>query len=120
MQEKQHSGAAAPLPGEDAADSGKDSPKPVGTLANVPFMVASIHPAPAPDGSGGTWYRYVVTQMSANTITGIRSGTREEVSERIEAMVVTLNERRLGIYKPVSKGCPPGRPAQKRTEPNTE
>ena len=98
----------------------KGSSNPVDALLGVPFQVDSIHPAPAPDGSGGTWYRYVVTQGATNTITGIRSGTREEVSGRIEAMVVTLNERRLGKYKSPSKGRPPARVLQKRTEPNAE
>ena len=112
--------AAVAGAGECAADSMKASPKPVDALLGVPFQVESIHPAPAPDGSGGTWYRYVVTQGSTNTIKGIRSGTREEVSGRIEAMVVTLNERRLGKYKSASKGRPPGRPPQKRTEPDAE
>ena len=98
----------------------KSSSNAVDALVGVPFHLESIHPAPAPDGSGGTWYRYVLTQGSANTITGIRSGTREEVSGRIEAMVVTLNERRLGKYKSVSKGRPPARAAQKPTTPDTQ
>jgi hypothetical protein len=76
---------------------------------NIPFYVDSIDPAPSPDGSGGTWYRYVVKQGPTNTITGTRSGTREEVSQRIEAMVETLNERRLGKYRPASTGRPPSR-----------
>ena len=78
-------------------------------LTNVPFYPDSIDPAPAPDGSEGTWYRYVVKQGSTNTITGTRSGTREEVSERIEAMVETLNERRLGKYRPATRGRPPAK-----------
>ena len=98
----------------------KGSSNAVDALQGVPFHVESIHPAPAPNGSGGTWYRYVLTQGSTNTITGIRSGTRQEVSERIEAMVETLNERRLGKYKPASKGRPPGRMLQKPIEPDAE
>jgi hypothetical protein len=98
----------------------KGSPNPVDVLLGVPFYVESIHPAPSPDGSGGTWYRYVVKQGPTNTITGTRSGTREEVSERIEAMVVTLNERRLGKYKSASKGRPPGRMQAKRTNQQSE
>ena len=98
----------------------KGSSNTVDALVGVPFHLESIHPAPAPDGSGGTWYRYVLTQGSANTITGIRSGTRQEVSERIEAMVVTLNERRLGKYKSPSKGRPPGRVLQKSIEPDAK
>ena len=81
----------------------------VDALLSVPFYVDSIDPAPSPDGSEGTWYRYVVKQGPTNTITGTRSGTREEVSQRIDAMVVTLNERRLGNYRPPSKGRPPSR-----------
>ena len=112
--------AAVAGAGKSAADSMKTFPKPVDALLGVPFRLESIQLAPAPDGSGGTWYRYVVTQGSANTIRGIRSGTREEVSERIEAMIETLNERRLGKYKSASKGRPPGRVLQKRTEPDPE
>ena len=81
----------------------------VDALLSVPFYVDSIDPAPSPDGSEGTWYRYVVKQGPTNTITGTRSGTREEVSQRIDAMVETLNERRLGNYRPPSKGRPPSR-----------
>jgi hypothetical protein len=92
----------------------------VDALLGVPFHVDSIDPAPAPYGSGGTWYRYVVTQGSTNTITGFRSGTREEVSRRIDAMVETLNERRLGKYKSPARGRPPGRVLPKRTEPDVK
>jgi hypothetical protein len=95
----------------------KGSSDTVDARVGVPFHVDSIDPAPAPYGSGGTWYRYIVMQGSANQITGVRSGTREEVSRRIEAMVETLNERRLGKYKSPSTGRPPGRVVQKRTEP---
>jgi hypothetical protein len=111
---------AAGAPGEPAADLMAAFSNRTDVLLGVPFQVDSIHPAPAPDGSAGTWFRYIVTQGSTNTITGIRSGTREEVVERIEAMVVTLNERRLGKYKPASKGRPPARMLQKRTEPPPE
>jgi hypothetical protein len=107
--------AAVAGAGESAADSMKNSSNAVDALLGVPFHVDSIDPAPAPDGSGGTWYRYVVKQGSTNTITGIRSGTRQEVSGRIEAMVEALNQRRLGNYKYASKGRPPGRVTQKGT-----
>jgi len=79
------------------------------SLLNIPFYVDSIDPAPAPDGSGGSWYRYVVKQGPTNTITGTRSGTREEVSQCVDAMVETLNERRLGKYRTPSRGRPPAR-----------
>jgi hypothetical protein len=98
----------------------KGSSNPVDALPGVHYTLDSIHPARAPGGSGGTWYRYVVKQGATNTITGIRSGTREEVIGRIEAMVEALNQRRLGTYKYGSKGRPPGRVLQKRTETDAE
>jgi hypothetical protein len=95
----------------------KATSNPTDTLLSVPFYVDSIQPAPAPEGGTGSWYRYVVKQGPTNTITGIRSGTREEVSERLDVMVATLNERRLGKYKAPSKGRPPLRGKQNATEP---
>jgi hypothetical protein len=81
----------------------------VDDLLNIPFYVDSIDPVPSPEGSEGTWYRYVVRQGPTNTITGKRSGTREEVSQRVDAMVETLNERRLGKYRPAAKSRPPSK-----------
>ena len=97
----------------------KANSNPVDAILGVPFYVDSIQPAPAPEGGEGSWYRYVVKQGPTNTIRGIRSGTREEVSQRLEAMVETLNERRLGKYKPPSKGRPPLRGQKKGIEPQS-
>ena len=106
---------------ERAAARMKQSGNPVDALLGVPFYIDSIQPAPAPpEGGEGPWCRYVVKQGPTNTITGIRAGTREEVGERIEAMVVTLNERRLGKYRTASKGRPPMRGQRKPTEPQAK
>lgn len=61
-------------------------------VLETPFRIESIAEAEAPDGSEGTWHRYVLIQGS-NTITGIRCGTRVEVSQLLEEMVERLNER---------------------------
>ena len=58
----------------------------------IPFRLASITETTPPDGSEGIWHRYVIAQ-GANTITGMRSGTRVEISLQLENMVERLNER---------------------------
>jgi hypothetical protein len=57
-----------------------------------PFRLHSIVEVPAPEGSEGEWQQYVIIQ-GINTITGLRAGTRSEVSVQIEGMVEHLNER---------------------------
>jgi len=61
-------------------------------LLGDPFRVDSITEVPAPDGRDGIWHRYVIMQGS-NMITGLRSGTRDEVSSTLEKLVERLNER---------------------------
>jgi hypothetical protein len=68
-------------PGEAAQD-----------LLGEPFRLDSITEVSPPDGHEGSWYRYVIVQGS-NTITGVRSGTRWEVSLTLESLVEHLNER---------------------------
>jgi len=67
-------------------------------LLEVPFRLASITPAEAPVGSGGSWYRYIILQ-GANEITGLRAGSQTEVQRLVDEMVERLNERRLGKIK---------------------
>lgn len=61
-------------------------------VLEVPFRIDSIAQVEPPDGGEGIWHRYVLSQGS-NTITGIRAGTRVEVSQLLEGMVERLNER---------------------------
>jgi hypothetical protein len=72
-------------------------------IAAVPFQVDSIEPAAPPEGSEGSWFRYVITQQGTNKITGVRAGTRDEVGTRLDDMVACLNDRRLGKHRPKSK-----------------
>lgn len=70
------------------------------TQANheVPFRLASLIKTGAPEGSDGTWYRYVIAQ-GTNEITGIRNGAEAEVAHLVGEMVERLNERRAGKTK---------------------
>ena len=61
-------------------------------LLGDPFRVDSITEVSAPEGRDGIWQRYVIMQ-GANMITGLRSGTRYEVSSALEKLVERLNER---------------------------
>lgn len=55
----------------------------------------SITKTTTPEGSEGTWYRYVISQ-GINEITGIRSGGQAEVTSLVGEMVERLNLRRIG------------------------
>ena len=69
--------------------------------ASAPFRLESMARVTAPDGSAGEWHRYVITQgTDQNRIVGMRAGTHVEVSERLDAMIECLNERRLGVHRP--------------------
>lgn len=68
----------------------------------TPFKVESIAKASTPEGSAGTWFRYVISQ-GTNQITGIRSGEQAEVSYLVGEMVERLNERRAGKTRPKTK-----------------
>jgi hypothetical protein len=65
------------------------------TVLELPFSVEEIVPAVAPDGSNAEWHRYVISQ-GANTIVGMRLGSRAAVALQVDDMVARLNERRLG------------------------
>jgi hypothetical protein len=72
------------------------------TTVELPFKLDSIAKAVAPSGATGVWYSYVISQ-GANTIEGVRAGTREEVAERLRELVERLNERREGKTRPKAK-----------------
>jgi hypothetical protein len=65
----------------------------------LPFRLASLIAAGAPDGGEGTWFRYVIAQ-GANRITGLRCGPEAEVTHLVQDMVDRLNERRVGKNRP--------------------
>ena len=64
-------------------------------MLEVPFKLDSLSPAPAPAGMDGVWHSYVIMQ-GTNRITGLRAGSRNEVSRQLDDMVERLNERRVG------------------------
>ncbi len=68
----------------------------------VPFRLASLNETGAPEGTDGTWYRYVIVQ-GTNRITGVRSGPESEVMHLVQDMVERMNERRLGKNRPRSQ-----------------
>jgi hypothetical protein len=65
----------------------------------MPFRVESITRTTTPEGSEGTWYRYVISQ-GPNQITGVRSGEQAEVTSLVGEMVERLNLRRIGKMRP--------------------
>ncbi len=61
-----------------------------------PYEIMSIKSSEPPSGfDGSNWYKYEIAQ-GGNVILGYRSGNRQSVTHAIEAIVVQLNERRLG------------------------
>jgi hypothetical protein len=72
------------------------------TTVELPFKLDSIAKAAAPSGASGVWHSYVISQ-GANTIEGVRAGTREEVAERLRELIERLNERREGRTRPKAK-----------------
>ena len=75
----------------------------VETVLELPYKVDSISKTAAPSGTEGLWHSYVISQ-GANTIAGIRTGTRADVTLLLEEMVERLNERRSGKTRPRVKG----------------
>ena len=65
------------------------------TVLRSPFQIESVLPIPAPSGTGGDWYRYVISQGQNmdNAITGTRSGNLTEIHLQLAEMVERLNER---------------------------
>lgn len=72
------------------------------TLVDLPFRLESMARAKAPDGSNGTWFKYVIAQ-GPNRITGIREGSEAELNATLADMVERLNERRAGKTRPRTK-----------------
>lgn len=68
----------------------------------APFQLESITQTDAPAGEQGVWHSYVISQ-GTNKITGMRAGTRTEVSALVEDMVQRLNERRRGKPRAVGR-----------------
>lgn len=66
------------------------------SVLELSYQVQSVAPVSAPEGSTGSWFRYVITQgnNTENAITGIRSGSLAEINVQLSEMVDRLNERR--------------------------
>jgi hypothetical protein len=62
-------------------------------VLEAPFQLESLVETSPPEGTDGSWFRYVISQ-GPNTITGTRSGTRNEVTTLVQQMIERLNERR--------------------------
>ncbi len=67
----------------------------VDTTPAPPYQLKLIDLATTPDGSEGTWYRYVIVQ-GMSEITGMRPGNHDEVDFAVREMVDRLNERSAG------------------------
>lgn len=72
------------------------------TFVDLPFRLESMARDKAPEGSQGTWFKYVISQ-GTNRITGIREGSEAEVNALLADMVERLNERRAGKTRPRTK-----------------
>ena len=59
------------------------------------YRVASVDKAEAPGDAEGDWYRYVLVG-GRSPITGLRRGTRDEVTEHANRCAEELNERNNG------------------------
>jgi len=63
------------------------------------YFVKSLSPARSPQGGGeGPWWKYRIECEIQNTgaVTGVRSGTREEVEEEVKKMLASINKRTMG------------------------
>jgi hypothetical protein len=59
------------------------------------YQVISVEQADAPDGMAGTnWHRYVIGRGTSR-IEGLRTGTRQSVTDHAEDYVEVLNDRSL-------------------------
>jgi hypothetical protein len=59
------------------------------------YSVASVDKAQGPGEADGDWYRYVLVG-GRSPITGLRRGTRDEVTEHANRCAEELNERNNG------------------------
>jgi hypothetical protein len=62
--------------------------------STMEYRLLDIEPTEAPDGSGGEWFVYRITQGD-NLIRGYKAGSRFNVTVDVEQIVVVLNERRM-------------------------
>ena len=70
----------------------------------IQYRLESLDPVATPQGSEGTWFRYVIAQGS-NLITGMHSGNKAQVDYAVREMVERLNERRAGKTRPRVKSA---------------
>ena len=60
------------------------------------FQISSVQPMEPPSGSDAAeWHSYVIVQ-GPNVIRGFREGNLKTVTSAAEAIVIQLNERRMG------------------------
>jgi hypothetical protein len=59
------------------------------------YHVTSVDKAQGPAGAAGDWYRYVL-EGGRSPITGLRRGSRSEVTEHAKRCASELNERNSG------------------------
>lgn len=83
---------SATAPGTDQGAVDGPAPGDAGDLKRR-FAVALVERSPAPDGTEDpSWYRYVI-KNGLTTITGSRSGSREEVTSHASEFAQNLNSR---------------------------
>lgn len=71
-----------------------------------PYELHSMTKTQPPQGSEGSWHRYVIAQ-GTGLIVGMRSGTAVEVGDVVREMIDRLNERRMGKTRPRTKPAQP-------------
>ena len=59
------------------------------------YRVASVNQAQGPSGADGDWFRYIL-EGGRSPITGLRRGSRDEVTEHANRCAEELNERNNG------------------------
>ncbi len=57
------------------------------------FSVVTVEKIDAPDGTAGTWYRYVIERKNRSTIVGSRRGSMRSVKRHAQAFAEDLNLR---------------------------
>ena len=66
------------------------------TVLEDDYEIVSVESTVPPEHLAGTdWYCYVI-RLGTNTIRGYRQGSLETVRQSAEAIVMRLNERRVG------------------------
>ncbi|MEJ2130116.1 MAG: hypothetical protein P8Y95_00450 [Gammaproteobacteria bacterium] len=62
-------------------------------LETSKFSVITVEKTEAPDGSDGTWYRYVIERANSSTIVGSRRGSMRAVKRHAKEFAEDLNVR---------------------------